>query len=273
MTHDIRFAVFDDARVAYRTVRRGAEAGAVVFIHGYAGDGSIWEAQMCGLQTPRQLIAVDLIGHGQSGAPDADYSMGYLARSVESVLDAEGIRRAVIVGWSNGVPVARQVYRRCPERTEALVAVDGLLKQVTPTEIAARMLAPLEQPDYRTTLEQMTRQKPPAAAGLSDEHWARIAAIQLATPQHVLIGSGRAMLDPSIWAETDEIRVPLLVVNARSASVPPSAWTDEYEAFVRRIAPQVEYHTREEASHFLAWEEAERFIAVLDDFLNRLDQK
>jgi pimeloyl-ACP methyl ester carboxylesterase len=58
--------------------------------------------------------------------------MGWLARSVSAVLDAAGAGRAVVVGHSNGVPVARQLQRQRPETVEGLVAVDGPFRMSIP---------------------------------------------------------------------------------------------------------------------------------------------
>src|SRR5437870_3174443 len=67
----------------------------------------------------------------------------------------------------------------------------------------------------------------------------------LATPQAVIVGAGAAMFDPSLNGE-DPIPVPVLVVLA-----PSPMWTPDYEAYVRRIAPRLEYRRVEGAGHFL----------------------
>jgi pimeloyl-ACP methyl ester carboxylesterase len=262
---DVRQAEFGRAHVAYRAA--GAGDAAIVFIHGYASDGSVWAHQLSGTFAGRRLVAVDLAGHGQSDAPDTVYSMDYLAASVAAVLDHLRIGRAVVVGWSNGVPVARQFYRRYPERTEALVAVDGPLVQVMSREFGEQMLAPLKRPDYLDTLRRMTQQRPPGLDGLPDAFWDRMAATQLHTPQHVLVGTAEAMLAPEIW-NTDPIQVPVLAVYAKSPMWPP-----DYEQRIRTVASQLEYHVWEGATHFLVVERAGAFNELLQRFIEALPRR
>jgi len=117
-------------RIAYEA--RGDSADAVVFVHGGAHDRAAWRYQLAGLRLERRLVALDLIGHGESDKPDVTYSMDLYARSVAAVLDHLGLQRAVLVGHSNGVPTIRQFYRLFPERVEAFVAVDGMFRQTMP---------------------------------------------------------------------------------------------------------------------------------------------
>ena len=86
-------------------------------------------------------------------------------------------------------------------------------------------------------------------------------AVMLATPQHVVVSAGRAMFDPAIWKD-DPIRVPLLVVLAKSPF-----WNDEYEAFVRKLAPGVQYKVLDGVSHFLMLQKPDEFNALLAAFL------
>ena len=267
MQDGVAFANLDGRRVAYEVRGDGDEA--IVFVHGWSGDRSHWSAQMAqdGLDTDRRLVAVDLIGHGESDAPEIEYTMDLFARSVAAVLDDLHIDRAVLVGHSNGVPVVRQFYRLYPDRTEALVAVDGALKRMDPAMIQ-QMAEPLRRPNYRQVMEAMMEQMPMVAPGLSEEEIDHLRAVTLATPQHVLLGSSEALLDPAIWEE-DEIAVPLLVVMAKNPFTPLSV--DEAEAFVRKIAPRVEFHVWEGVSHLFILERPDQFNAQLEAFLARLE--
>jgi sigma-B regulation protein RsbQ len=86
----------------------------------------------------------------------------------------------------------------------------------------------------------------------------------LGTPQHVIVSAMKGMLDPAIWKE-DKIEAPLLVVLARSPM-----WTDDYEAFVRGLAPHLDYHVMEGVGHFLMLEKPAEFNEILSGFLEKM---
>lgn len=255
-----RQASLDGIRVAY--TQRGGGNSAVVFVHGWSCDQSFWDAQLDAstLLAGRRLIALDLPGHGASDKPQARYTMDLFARSIAAVLDDAGVSAAVLVGHSNGVPVARQFYRLFPARTRGLVLVDGSLKPLfdDPARWEA-FIAPMRGRDYREQAAKFVDgMLQPVADAAEREH---IRGVMLATPQHVMVGGLEAVGDPAIWAE-DPIHVPLLAVMARSPF-----WTPEYEAFVRRLAPGADYRMMDGVSHFLMMDRPGEFNDIVSGWL------
>ena len=74
-------------------------------------------------------------------------------------------------------------------------------------------------------------------------------------------------MDPAIW-EKDGIDVPLLVLASKTPF--SDMYTEEYQAFVRGLAPHVEYHVWEDATHMLNMEYPERFNRLVEEFVGRL---
>lgn len=251
----------DGIRVPYTAV--GSGPSAVVFIHGWSCDRSVWNSQVAdpALSSGRRLIALDLPGHGQSDKPKAAYTMDLFVRSIAAVMDKEGIERAVLVGHSNGTPMARQFLRVHPERTAGLVVVDGALRSYfrNPSEWE-QFLAPLRGPKHRQGAERMIdgMVKPMA----KEEDRERLRKSMLATPQWVMVSAMQAVADPAVWAE-DPITVPTLVVLAKSPF-----WTDGYEAWVRRLAPRCEYRVMDGVSHFLMIDRPAEFNGILSMWLD-----
>ena len=260
-----RFAECNGWRVAYET--RGTGDKAIAFVHGWSADRTSWHWQMDGLETERQLVAVDLIGHGESDAPETEYSKSLFAESAASVMGDLAIERAILVGHSMGVTVVRQFYRLYPDRVEALVAVDGAMIPMPPDRLE-QMMAPMRRPDYREVMQAMMEQMSAVAPGLSTEDAERLKTVTLSTPQPVLLGSAEASRDPDVWKD-DPIEVPTLVLMAKNRFSPVPL--DENEAFVRRIARRLEYHEWEGASHLLTMERPEEFNALLMAFVERVE--
>jgi pimeloyl-ACP methyl ester carboxylesterase len=118
-------------RIAYR---RSGDAGPVVLlIHGMAAGSRTWDPVLAELGDTCQVVAPDLLGHGDSDKPAiGDYSLGAYANSLRDLLAALGHERATVVGHSLGGGVALQFAYQFPERCERLVLVSsgGLGREV-----------------------------------------------------------------------------------------------------------------------------------------------
>lgn len=96
----------------------GGSGLSVVMLHGASASKEAFERQFeAGLAARHRLIALDFVGHGESEDaldPEAAYTLGGLAGSVEDVLAALGVTSAVILGWSLGGHVAIEMMDVTP---------------------------------------------------------------------------------------------------------------------------------------------------------------
>ena len=107
----------------------------VVLIHGITGRSDQWEPAIPHLASGRhEILAPDLLGHGESAKPRGDYSLGAYASAVRDTMVALGHESATIVGHSLGGGIAMQFAYQFPERCERLVLVSsgGLGREVHP---------------------------------------------------------------------------------------------------------------------------------------------
>ena len=125
-------------RLSYRSAGRGP---LLVLLHGIAGSGATWEDVMRRLSAHHTVIAPDLLGHGESAKPRADYSLGAHANVIRDLLGALGYQRGTVIGHSLGGGVAMQFAYQFPERCERLVLVSsgGLGREVHPLLRAAAL--------------------------------------------------------------------------------------------------------------------------------------
>ena len=128
---DLQYVTIHGHRRAY--VKKG-EGPPVLLLHGMACDHTTWSPIMDRLAECHTVIAPDLLGHGHSDKPRADYSVGGYANGMRDLLTVLGIDRVTVVGHSLGGGVAMQFAYQFPERTErlALVAPGGLGAEVSP---------------------------------------------------------------------------------------------------------------------------------------------
>jgi pimeloyl-ACP methyl ester carboxylesterase len=120
--------MFDSNGVKIRYVTAGT-GEAVVLIHGWMGDSSMWGRDRAGdtkLDTTRaegfQLIALDCRGHGQSDKPHDPKMYGpEMAADVVRLLDHLKIQKAHLVGYSSGAFIAGKVAATHPKRVLSVV--------------------------------------------------------------------------------------------------------------------------------------------------------
>lgn len=113
--------------------RRAGQGTPVVLLHGLAGSSRTWKDVMPALAERHDVIAPDLLGHGESAKPLGDYSLGAHASGVRDLLEALDVPSATVVGHSLGGGIALQLAYQYPERCDRLVLVGagGLGREVS----------------------------------------------------------------------------------------------------------------------------------------------
>ena len=124
---------------------RGDDEGElVVLVHGIASSAHTWSpllAEMARRRERRRFIAPDLLGHGSSSAPWADYSLGGYATGLRDLIISLGQSRVTVVGHSLGGGIAQQFAFQFPQYCARLVLIDsgGLGREVSPALRAATL--------------------------------------------------------------------------------------------------------------------------------------
>jgi len=111
---------------------------AIVLLHGYPLHGAMWTAQRDALAAAGfRVLVPDLRGHGAS-PPRATATMDDMATDVLATLDAQGIDRFAVAGFSMGGYVALVMTAMAPGRIAGLALVDSRTAADNPAQQAAR---------------------------------------------------------------------------------------------------------------------------------------
>jgi pimeloyl-ACP methyl ester carboxylesterase len=134
----------------YRRAYRIAGSGPPLWLlHGIGDTSQTWSRVMPMLAAHYTVIAPDLLGHGLSDKPRADYAISAYACGMRDLMAVLDIDTATVVGHSLGGGVAMQFAYQFPERCERLVVVGsgGVGKEVHPLlRLAAGPLAEVVLP-------------------------------------------------------------------------------------------------------------------------------
>lgn len=127
----IQFITIHGHRRAY--VKQG-QGPAILLLHGIGMDHRSWLPIIERLSTRFTVIAPDLLGHGQSDKPRADYSIAGYANAMRDLLAVLGVGTVTVVGHSLGGGIAMQFAYQFPQMTErlVLVAAGGFGRTVNP---------------------------------------------------------------------------------------------------------------------------------------------
>ena len=212
---------------------------------------------------------LDLRGVGGSGVPPgADgYSLSRYADDLVAVLDALGVREAVLCGISMGGYVIFELLRRHPERVRALILADTKPQADSAdakrgrdelTHVAERegqdavierllpgLLAPATQPEVAGQVREMARR------------WSVPA----------LVGALRVLRDRPDSTETLRgVRVPTLVLVGSEDKIAPP----ETARTMAQLIPDAQYHVVPAAGHIAPLEQPLAASRLLADFLSGL---
>lgn len=145
--------------IHYETIGQGPP---LLCVHGLWSSGRAYHdgGWVAALRDDYRLLLPDVRGHGRSAKPHdtAAYTPDELASDVLAVLDAEGVARAHVLGYSMGGWVAHALARLAPERTLSLmVGGAGVDPQQTHNAVAMRfMLRVLDQQGLEALIRSIT---------------------------------------------------------------------------------------------------------------------
>ncbi len=110
--------IYQNKAVVYEREGRGP---ALVFLHGFLENHTIWNGVVNQMKAQFTCIAVDLPGFGKSDLFSENHTMSLMADVVKAVLNAEAVSSAVLIGHSMGGYVALAFAKKFPFVLRGLV--------------------------------------------------------------------------------------------------------------------------------------------------------
>jgi pimeloyl-ACP methyl ester carboxylesterase len=99
------------------------EGQPLLLLHGGLGSIDMFRPVLPAFMARRQVIAVDLYGHGRTALTDRPFSLENMGADMDAVLGKLGYGKVDVVGYSLGGGVAFQLAAQHPERVNRLVLV------------------------------------------------------------------------------------------------------------------------------------------------------
>ncbi|MEJ1160943.1 3-oxoadipate enol-lactonase [Prosthecomicrobium sp. N25] len=247
----------------------GPEGGMpVVFANSLGTDLRVWDAVVPLLPKGLRMLRYDKRGHGLTGATREPYTIDLHVADLTGVLDALGIRGAVVVGLSIGGLIAQGLAAARPDLVRALVLMD-----------TAHRIGTAETWNQR--IEAIRAGGLDSIGDAVMERWFS-AGYRAAYPEEVAgwrnmlvrttvdgyLGSCAAIRDADLEREARSIMVPtLLLCGSADLSTPPDLVRGTAE-----IIPGARFEVIDGAGHLPCVEAPERTADLISGFVGALLQ-
>ncbi|MCK7613239.1 haloalkane dehalogenase [Roseibium sediminicola] len=115
----------------------------VVYLHGNPTSSYLWRNVLPHLPVGYRAIAPDLIGMGDSGKPDIDYSFADHAAYLDAFLDQLDLNNAILVVHDWGSALGMRYARLNPDRIAGLVFMEAIVPPAMPAPSYEAMPEPI----------------------------------------------------------------------------------------------------------------------------------
>ena len=253
--------------MAYDDAGSGA---AVVLLHGYPFNRSMWREQSEALSQNYRVIAPDLRGLGETPPSDEPATMAEMAREVAALLDELEIKRVTLGGLSMGGYVALAFYRRFSLRVRALILADT--RPQADTEQAQRNREEQAQKILKEGMQSIAddflkKVLTPATLSEKPETVALVREMILKTAPQGAANALRGMAArPDQTAFLEQILAPTLILVGSEDQLTPPADAQLMHREIRGARLEI----IEGASHLSNLERPAEFNLALERFLDAL---
>jgi pimeloyl-ACP methyl ester carboxylesterase len=231
------------ARIFYAVYGRGDP---VVLLHGGMGNSAHFGFQLPALVDRFQVIAIDSRGQGRSTKGSVPISYDLMAGDVVAVLDKLAIRRASIVGWSDGGEIALKLGIAFPDRVDRLF-VFGANYDATGSKPRSTPSSTFAAYSVRCRSEYLRLSR----TGLPYNATVNALLPLWRAPTGITKDQLRSIHAPVMMADGDHDEIIVL---------------DQIEE-MSRLIPNARLKVFESASHFALWQDPDSFNQAMVEFL------
>ncbi len=203
----ISYIVSRPEKKSISTGKKGKEKTFVIFLHGWMSNKEYFKKYFSLLKKHKiPFIAIDLRGHGGSGAPeDKDmYELYLMAKDVLYVMEAEKVNKATLFAHSMGGMIALEFYDMWPEKVKSMILCNTSFRGPNPKDIKWRLV--------NKKVTKMFR------AAMKKEHFVEQVEQELGFENPVnarsMIYFGMKILEFNNFAVLAKINVPVLIIAA-----------------------------------------------------------
>lgn len=244
--------------VEIRFDRLGEGRPALVFIHGWANDRSVWAAQAVHFSSNYEVVNIDLPSFGKSGKNRQHFTIEAFGEDVASVIEGLGLDEVVLIGFSMGATVAIEAATNIPEHVVGVVIVEEMhnIEAVPPPSAFDDI-----EEFYMDVITNPTNEKLVSNGFYINNQETTYQRVLSMVQVPSRDGWRESLRDLFRWLNEDcveslgQLQVPLVAINA--AMQPTNV-----EAFQKHV-PSFQAKIVSDAGHLIMWDAPEEFDRLL----------
>ncbi len=242
----------------------GRDTGPVlVFSNSLGTNLHMWDDQAEALSDTYRIVRYDSRGHGQSAAPDGDYTLDELGNDLVALLDHLGIDRFRYCGLSKGGMVGQWIGTRIGDRIERLILSNTSSHMGPPDLWNDRIKAVMTGGMAAMTEAVIDRWFTKAFQTNNPAEVDVVRNMLLTTPPQGYAGCSAAIRDMNQTETIRAITVPTLVIaGAEDPATPP-----DHGRIIAGNIPGARLHVIEKAAHLSNVEQPDEYTATITKFL------
>ncbi|HVM35483.1 MAG TPA: alpha/beta hydrolase [Actinomycetota bacterium] len=135
----MKFIRVNGLDIAYERAGHGPP---LLFVHGAAEDGRVWQPQLAALSDEFTVVAWDEPGAGRSSDVLTDFKLADYAHCLAALIESLAVGPAHVAGLSWGGTLVLELYRHHPELVASLILIDtyaGWKGSLPEEEVRARV--------------------------------------------------------------------------------------------------------------------------------------
>lgn len=271
-----QYIELDSVKIRYWSAGEGKP---VILLHGGNSCIEIWSLNINELAKYYRVYAFDMVGHGLSDKPIADYSLDYQLGFLQRFMDALDINCATLIGNSMGGSIALKFAIQYPQRVNKLVLVSsfGLGREI---DFFKRLLAVFP---FLVNLSRPSRQG--AKAMLSScvynpqsfpAEWIELSYEYFKLPNKKRTIKSMVTTNFNFWGLKNEVFKPI-VTQLKNINAPTRIFWGKQDKVTpvkhanvaAKQIPDSRLHIFDRCGHWAQVEYSEEFNQMTLEFLNR----
>ncbi|KPL16942.1 MAG: hypothetical protein AMJ92_12345 [candidate division Zixibacteria bacterium SM23_81] len=247
---------------------QGEGEPALVFIHGWSNNRSIWDAQVSHFSERYKVVTIDLPGFGESGNNRFNWTMASFGEDVATVIKKINLEQVVLVGFSMGGPVVVEAANKVPDRVTGVVLVDNMhdVEKMYPPPVISYI-----DSVFMDLITHPTSEKLVGSGFYKKNPEASFERVLSMLKDASRIGWRESLLDYLRWHNEDiatalqKCQVPVMAINS---DMEPT----NVEAF-RKLVPSYQAKIVPDVGHVIMWDAPEEFNRLLEENIQEFISK
>lgn len=272
-----RINIQPELEIAYTDEGKGDP---IIFIHGLASYGSVWNKNISSLKDSNRCIAIDLPGNGRSTKGDFPFSMFFYAESVVQFIQRIGLTEVNLCGHSMGGQIAQIIALRYPQLVKKLIlaAPAGFEFFTAHDKLLFNQMMLLGNFIYADEYHLASAIRdgfsviPDEAEEMINDLKEQLFSGKLSYYRTMVTGSINGMMNEQVYDFLPQLNCPVLVIFGEKDKLIPNKLIHHTTtaAVARQGTAQLKQgtlHMIPHCGHFVQWEKADVFNRLVSDFL------